>query len=121
MAEVLLAGCVSDGLRLARVFAHCGYDPAGTDELIIELKRIVTEGQLVEVVESPYGLEKTMVHELDTVVITRDIKARGIVAGEGTALAVETLPISDIRPVGAREILHARPLEKSVLNSELSP
>ena len=54
MTEVLLAGCVSDGLRLARVFAHCGYDPAGTDELIIELKRIVTEGQLVEVVEG-YG------------------------------------------------------------------
>jgi len=74
-----------------------------------------------------------MVHELDTVVITRDIRERGIVAGdigvvahlysgesvaevefvsgEGTTLAVETLPISDIRPVGAREILHARPLE----------
>ena len=72
-------------------------------------------------------------HELDTVVITRDIATRGIVAGdvgviahpyadskvaevefvsgEGTTLAVETLPISDIRPVGAREILHARPLE----------
>ena len=74
-----------------------------------------------------------MVHELDTVVITRDITGRGIVAGdigvvahlytegnvaevefitgEGTTLAVETLSISDIRPVGAREILHARSLE----------
>jgi hypothetical protein len=74
-----------------------------------------------------------MVHELDTVVIMRDIAARGIVAGdvgvvahlyaekdaaevefvsgEGTTLAVETLPITDIRPVGNREILHARPLE----------
>ena len=74
-----------------------------------------------------------MVHELDAVVITRDIAGRGIVAGdigvvahlytegnvaevefitgEGTTLAVETLSISDIRPVGAREILHARSLE----------
>ena len=74
-----------------------------------------------------------MIHELDTVVITRDIAPRGIVAGdvgvvahlynngsvaevefmtgEGTTVAVETLPVSDIRPVGAREIMQARPLE----------
>ena len=84
---------------------------------------------------------------MDTVVITKDLVASGIVAGdigvvahlyagnsvaevefvsgaghglrpllahasgEGTTLAVETLPISNIRPVGAREILHARSLE----------
>lgn len=74
-----------------------------------------------------------MVHELDTVVITRDIEPRGIVAGdvgvvahlyrngsvaevefmtgEGSTVAVETVRVSDIRPLGAREILHARPLE----------
>ena len=74
-----------------------------------------------------------MVQELDTVVITRDVAPQGIVAGdvgvvahlydngsvaevefmtgEGSTVAVETVPVSDIRPVGAREILHARPLE----------
>jgi hypothetical protein len=74
-----------------------------------------------------------MVHELDTVVITKDLVASGIVAGdigvvahvyagnsvaevefvsgEGVTLAVETLAITDIRPIGAREILHARSLE----------
>ena len=76
-----------------------------------------------------------MVHELDTVVIMRDIPERGIVSGdvgvvaymysdnrgaevefvsgEGATLAVETLPISDLRPFGAREILHARSLESA--------
>lgn len=107
-----------------------------------------------------------MVQELDTVVITRDLPERGIVAGdigpgrrrrrllgrassvvahlytdnsvaevefvsgagrdfasrssllahasrEGSTIAVETLSISDIRPGGAREILHARPLESA--------
>lgn len=105
-----------------------------------------------------------MVQELDTVVITRDLPERGIVAGdigpgrrrllgrassvvahlytdnsvaevefvsgagrdfasrssllahasgEGSTIAVETLSISDIRPVGAREILHARSLESA--------
>jgi hypothetical protein len=90
-----------------------------------------------------------MVHELDTVVITRDLPECGLVAGdigvvahlyadtrgvevefvsgagrdaasrrsllahasgEGATIAVETLSVADVRPVGAREILHARPL-----------
>jgi hypothetical protein len=76
-----------------------------------------------------------MVQELDTVVITRDLPERGIVAGdigvvahlytdsrgveveflsgEGATIAVETLSVEDVRPVGAREILHARPLESA--------
>ena len=43
------------GRNKARVFAQCGYDPGHANELIAELKRIITEGQLVEVIESPYG------------------------------------------------------------------
>jgi len=76
-----------------------------------------------------------MVHELDTVVITRDLPERGIVAGdigvvahlyadargvevefvsgEGTTIAVETLSAEEVRPVGAREILHARAWSQS--------
>jgi hypothetical protein len=76
-----------------------------------------------------------MVHELDTVVITRDLPERGIVAGdigvvahlytdntvaevefvsgEGATIAIETLPVTEIRPVGAREILHARAWSQS--------
>lgn len=76
-----------------------------------------------------------MVRELDTVVVTRDIPERAIIAGdigvvahlyaddrsaeiefvsgEGATIAVETLPLTDIRPVGAREILHARSLESA--------
>jgi hypothetical protein len=76
-----------------------------------------------------------MVHELDTVVITRDLPECGLVAGdigvvahlyadthrvevefvsgEGATIAVETLSVDDVRPVGAREILHARPLQSA--------
>jgi hypothetical protein len=34
-------------------------------------------------------------------------------SGEGATIAVETLSVDDVRPVGAREILHARPLESA--------
>jgi hypothetical protein len=137
LADYLLSPEHPVGQNKARVFARCGYDQHNVDDLITELKRIITEGQLVGVVESLHGSKYTldnMVHELDTVVITRDVPERGIVAGdigvvahlytdshiaevefvsgEGTTLAVETLPITDIRPVGAREILHARPGRK---------
>ncbi len=32
------------------------------------------------------------------------------VLGDGETVAVETLSVSDVRPLGGREILHARPL-----------
>jgi len=79
-----------------------------------------------------------MVHELDTVVITRDLSECGLVAGdigvvahlyadtrgvevefvsgEGATIAVETLSVDDVRPIGAREILHARPLGSTTTN-----
>jgi len=74
-----------------------------------------------------------MFNELDTVVITCDIHEKGIVAGdvgviahlysnneqvevefisgEGRTLAVETLPVSKIRPLAPKEILHVRSLD----------
>jgi hypothetical protein len=74
-----------------------------------------------------------MIQEHDTVVVNRDIKGVGLVAGdigavvhvykeshmaevefvtgEGATIAVETLSLTDIRPIGRREILHARSLE----------
>ncbi len=74
-----------------------------------------------------------MIQEHDTVVVNRDLKEAGIVAGdigavvhvcegrdmaevefvtgEGTTVAVETLLSSEIRPIGRREIPHARSLE----------
>jgi len=45
------------GRNKARVFARCGYDLGSTHKLISELKRIITEGQLIEVIESPWGLK----------------------------------------------------------------
>lgn len=74
-----------------------------------------------------------MFHELDTVVVTCDILEKGIVAGdvgviahlysskklaevefvtgEGSTIAVETLPVAHIRPLAPKEILHARALD----------
>ena len=74
-----------------------------------------------------------MFNELDSVVITRDIIEKGIisgdvgvivhlynnnqqvevefVSGEGRTLAVETLPVSDIRTLAPKEILHVRSLD----------
>lgn len=71
-----------------------------------------------------------MIQELDTVVLTRDIEAHNLeqgdigavvhchedgsafevefVTGEGRTVAVLTLDREDIRPMGDREILHAR-------------
>ena len=71
-----------------------------------------------------------MIGELDTIVLTHDINKHGwergdagavvhcypggnafeveFVTGEGSAAAVLTLAISDIRPMGKGEILHAR-------------
>jgi len=75
-----------------------------------------------------------MIKELDTVVLTRDLKEHGLREGdigavvhrypEGTAYEVEfvsaggatvallTLTGEDIRPVGGREILHVRELAR---------
>ena len=71
-----------------------------------------------------------MIRELDTIVLTHDIKEHGLqggdvgavvhlytdgkafevefVTGEGNTAAVLTLTDSDIRPMGKGEILHAR-------------
>ena len=73
-----------------------------------------------------------MIQELDTVVLVRDRPALGLeagdvgavvhvyeggaavevefVSGSGSTVAVETLSSSEVRPLGAREILHARTL-----------
>ena len=73
-----------------------------------------------------------MIHELDTVVLARDIHEHGLrqndvgaivhcyknnkafevefVTGEGETIAVLTLTEADIRPVSRREILHVREL-----------
>lgn len=73
-----------------------------------------------------------MINELDTVVLSRDIRDRGLkrgdigaivhcyqdhsafevefVAGEGKTVALLTLTPEDIRPVGPREILRVREL-----------
>ena len=70
--------------------------------------------------------------ELDTVVLTRDVPERGLrkgdvgavvhqyadskgfevefVTAEGKTAAILTLTEADIRPMGSREILHAREL-----------
>jgi hypothetical protein len=71
-----------------------------------------------------------MLKEHDTVVLTRDLPAVGLAAGDlgaivhiypdghalevefigltGETIAVETLPIDAVRPVQAREIAHVR-------------
>jgi hypothetical protein len=74
-----------------------------------------------------------MIRELDTVILSRDLKEYGLirgdvcaivhcyadnkafevefVAGEGKTIAVVTLSESDIRPMQGSEILHVRSLE----------
>lgn len=76
-----------------------------------------------------------MVRELDTIVLTRDVKEHGLeqgdvgavvhcypggkafevefVTGEGFTAAVLTLTSSDIRPMRKGEILHAREFASS--------
>ena len=73
-----------------------------------------------------------MIHELDTVVLTRDVDEHGLkrgdvgavvhcyedgaafevefVTAEGRTVAVLTLNERDIRPLGERDILHVREL-----------
>lgn len=73
-----------------------------------------------------------MIRELDTVVLAHSLPSLGLeegdvgavvhvydggeavevefVSGSGATVAVETLRSSDVRPLGNREILHARPL-----------
>ena len=73
-----------------------------------------------------------MIHELDTVVLTRDVDEHGLkrgdvgavvhcyedgaafevefVTAEGRTVAVLTLNEQDIRPLGERDILHVREL-----------
>lgn len=73
-----------------------------------------------------------MIHELDTVVLTRDIPEHGLkegdvgavvhlyadqsacevefVAADGSTIAVLTLATADVRPMHRREILHVREL-----------
>lgn len=74
----------------------------------------------------------SMIRELDQVVLTADVPAEGLVAGdvgtvvfiyrngqayevefmtlEGMTVAVATLEASQVRPVGHRDIVHAREL-----------
>jgi hypothetical protein len=75
-----------------------------------------------------------MIKDLDTVVLTRDLKEHGLregdigavvhcypegtayevefVSAEGATVALLTLSGEDIRPVGGREILHVRELAR---------
>lgn len=75
-----------------------------------------------------------MIKELDTVVLTHDIKEYGLTEGdigavvhcygdksayevefitaEGKTIAVLTLSVEDIRPMREREILHAREIAR---------
>lgn len=74
-----------------------------------------------------------MIHELDTIVLSRDLKEYGLtrgdvgavvhcytdnkayevefVTGEGKTIAVATLSNSDIRPMQREDILHVRTFE----------
>ena len=76
-----------------------------------------------------------MISELGTVVLTHDVTEHGLKAGDvgavvhassagdafevefvsadGTTIAVLTLDRSDVRPIGAGEILHARTLSSA--------
>lgn len=76
-----------------------------------------------------------MVHELDMVVLTEDLPEHGLQAGDvgtvvlvhsggigyevefmtlrGETLTVVSLRVHQVRPVGEREIAHARPLQTS--------
>lgn len=71
-----------------------------------------------------------MITELDLVVLTRDLPDEGLAAGDvgtvvlvhgggvgyevefvaldGDTVAVVTLPAADVRPIAAREMMHAR-------------
>jgi hypothetical protein len=74
-----------------------------------------------------------MIHELDTVILTRDLPQHGLQRGDmgtvvllhgdagygvefmtldGETIAVVSLAKDDVRAVGPREIPHSRPLEK---------
>jgi hypothetical protein len=77
-----------------------------------------------------------MIRELDTVALTRDVDEYGLKAGdigavvhrykddaafevefvtaEGATIAVLTLELADIRPVGGKEVLHVRELAQAV-------
>jgi hypothetical protein len=79
--------------------------------------------------------EARMIDELDTVVLGRDLPEYGLcrgdvgtvvhryaggdayevelMTGDGTTIAVLTLSQTDVRPLGDREILHARDLALS--------
>ena len=74
--------------------------------------------------------EERAIAELDLVALKRDVAEHGLrtgdigtvvhryadgrafavelMTGDGTTIAVLTLPLTDIRPLGSREILHAR-------------
>ena len=77
-----------------------------------------------------------MIHELDTVALTRDFDEHGLKAGdigavvhrykddtvfevefvtaEGATIAVLTLDLADVRPLGGKEVLHVRELARAV-------
>jgi hypothetical protein len=77
-----------------------------------------------------------MIRELDTVALTRDVDEYGLKAGdigavvhrykddaafevefvtaEGATIAVLTVELADIRPVGGKEVLHVRELAQAV-------
>jgi hypothetical protein len=77
-----------------------------------------------------------MIRELDTVALTRDVEEYRLKAGdigavvhcykdeavfevefvtaEGATVAVLTLDLADIRPVGGKEVLHVRELAQAV-------
>jgi len=86
--EYLLSPHHPVGRNKAHVFAHCGYDLGHIDELVGELKRIVTEGQLVEVIESPYGSKYIVDGKLD--------------CAHGTTLGIRTVWIVEIHSLAPR-------------------
>jgi hypothetical protein len=83
---------------------------------------------------NPGKRKRSMIREMDTVVLTRDLEEHGLregdigavvhcypdgttyevefVSAEGATVALRTLRREDIRPVGGREILHVRELAR---------
>ena len=77
--------------------------------------------------------EERAIAELDLVALKRDVAEHGLrkgdigtvvhqyedgravavemMTGDGTTVAVLTLPLSDVRPLGSRDILHAREID----------
>lgn len=57
IVEYLLSSEHPVGKNKARVFARCGYGREHVEQIIAELKIHVQNGQVVDVIDSPYGVK----------------------------------------------------------------